>query len=70
MDAVEKMLKSVNITTTLCLGTKLSMTTYDILTRMSLEQIIKMFDENADAQYILLDGQGSYSDIKKGATNG
>ena len=69
MNAVLSMLKSVNINKTLCLGTKLSMTAYDILNRMTLEQIINMFNENTDVQYILLDGQGYYSDVKKEKPN-
>lgn len=65
MDTVTKMLKSININKTLPLGTELSMTAYDILTKMSYEQAVRMFNDNMDVQYILLNGQGKYSDVKK-----
>ena len=51
-------LKDIKITKTLCLGTKLTLTAEQILDEMTDEQIVKMFEDNIDAQYILLEIQG------------
>lgn len=54
---MDKRLSSINISTTMCLGTKLTMTAEQIINKMSDEQVRKMFNENIDVQYILLDSQ-------------
>ena len=51
-------LGDLKIEQTLCLGTKLSMPVSKILAYMTKEQVIRMFYENSDVQYILLDSQG------------
>jgi len=58
LETTDERLTRINITKTLCLGTKLNMTARSILEKMSDAQIKKMFDENLDVQYILLDSQG------------
>ncbi len=58
LETADERLRRINITTTLCLGTKVNMTAERILSKMSDAQIIRMFDDNSDVQYILLDSQG------------
>jgi len=58
LETTDERLTRINITKTLCLGTKLNMTARRILEKMSDTKIKRMFDENTDVQYILLDSQG------------
>jgi len=58
LETIDERLRRIVITKTLCLGTKLDMPAEQILGNMSDKQIISMFDDNTDAQYILLDSQG------------
>ncbi len=58
LETIKERLRRIIITYNLCLGTKLSMTTERIISQMSDDMIIRMFNDNIDAQYILLDSQG------------
>lgn len=55
LETSDERLTRIEVTKTLVLGTKLSMTTKRILEKMTDEQIINMFEKNIDTQYILLD---------------
>ncbi len=55
LESVDERLRRVEITKTLCLGSKITMTVEKVLGKMSDKQIIKMLDDNTDVQYILLD---------------
>ena len=58
LETIEERLRRITITKKLCLKTELSMTAERILSKMSDDMIIRMFNDNIDAQYILLDSQG------------
>ena len=66
LETLDERLTRIKISRTLCLGTHLEMTTNRILREMSDGQIKRMFNENLDAQYVLLDSQG-YEDNKSPA---
>ena len=55
LETIDERLTRINITKILFLGTKLNMTAKRILEKMTDEQVIKMFNENLDVQYILID---------------
>jgi hypothetical protein len=48
-------LKNLQIKKTLALGTIKTLSVYEILSCMTDEQIIEMFNDNLDVQYVLLD---------------
>ena len=58
LETIDERLTRISITKTLCLGTELSMSVVKILEKMSDGQITKMFNDDLNAQYILLDSQG------------
>jgi hypothetical protein len=64
LETVDERLRRIEITKTFCLGTKIAMPTEKILGKMSDEQIINMFTNNTDVQYILIDSYG-YEEITK-----
>jgi hypothetical protein len=55
LETVDERLRRISITKVLCLGSRNTMTVEKILGKMSDEQIVKMFNDNIDTQYILLD---------------
>jgi len=48
-------LNGITVTNTLCLGTIVSLTAYQILEKMDDEQIAEMLANDFNAKYILLD---------------
>jgi len=52
---MDERLKGITVTNTLCLGTIVSLTAYQVLERMTNEQISVMLANDFNAGYILLD---------------
>jgi hypothetical protein len=60
LKTIDARLRRIEISKTLCLGFNLHMTAKRILAKMSDRQIVKMFNDNIDAQYILSDYGNEY----------
>lgn len=58
LETVDERLRRISVTMTLCLGSKVTMTAERILGKMTDEEIIDMFNDNIDTQYILPDHHG------------
>ena len=65
LETVDERLRRINITQTLCLGTKIIMTVEKIIGRMSDKQLVNMLNDNIDVQYIMLDSREDYYDETK-----